>query len=47
MSQRYNTIDIIVGVGMCAIVFGGLLIFFAANGTYQAAIPQQIGTAHV
>ncbi len=42
MSQRYNTIDIIVGVGMCAIVFGGLLIFFAANGTYQAAIPQPI-----
>lgn len=42
MSQRYNTIDIIVGVGMCAIVFGGLLVFFAANGTYQAAIPQPI-----
>ncbi len=42
MSHRYNTIDIIVGVGMCAIVFGGLLVFFAANGTYQAAIPQPI-----
>lgn len=42
MSHRYNTIDIIVGVGMCAIVFGALLIFFAANGTYQAAIPQPI-----
>lgn len=42
MSQRYNTIDIIVGVGMCAIVFGGLLVFFAANGTYQTVIPQPI-----
>lgn len=42
MSHRYNTIDIIVGVGMCAIVFGALLIFFAANGTYQVATPQSI-----
>ena len=42
MSHRYNTIDIIVGVGMCAIVFGALLIFFAANGTYQVVTPQPI-----
>jgi hypothetical protein len=42
MSHRYNTIDIIVGVGMCAIVFGALLVFFAANGTYHAATPQSI-----
>ena len=42
MSHRYNTIDIVVGVGMCAIVFGTLLIFFAANGTYQVPIPQPI-----
>ena len=42
MSYRYNTIDIIVGVGMCAIVFGALLFFVAANGTYQAAIPQPL-----
>ena len=42
MSHRYNTIDIIVGVGMCAIVFGAFLIFFAANGTYQATTPQVI-----
>lgn len=40
MSYRYNTTDIIVGVGMCAIVFGALLFFVAANGTYQVAIPQ-------
>jgi hypothetical protein len=42
MSHRYNTIDIIVGVGMCAIVFGALLFFFAANGTYQVTIPPPI-----
>ena len=37
MSYRYNTIDIIVGVGMCAIVFGALLFFVAATGTFQGA----------
>jgi hypothetical protein len=42
MSYRYNTIDIIVGVGMCAIVFGALLFFVAASGTLQAALPQPI-----
>ena len=42
MSYRYNSIDIIVGVGMCAIVFGALLFFVAANGTLQTAIPQPI-----
>lgn len=40
MSYRYNTIDIIVGVSMCAIVFGAALIFLAASGTLQTAIPQ-------
>ncbi|MBK9949607.1 MAG: hypothetical protein IPP12_20855 [Nitrospira sp.] len=38
MSYRYNTIDIIVGVGMCAILFGALLLFLAVNGTYQAVL---------
>ena len=42
MSYRYNTLDIIVGVGMCAIVFGALLFFVAANGTIQAAPPQPV-----
>ena len=42
MSHRYNIIDIIVGVGMCAIVFGASLVFFAANGPYQVAIPQPL-----
>lgn len=40
MSYRYNTIDIVVGVGMCAILFGALLLFLAVNGTYQAVLPQ-------
>jgi len=44
MSYRYSTVDIIVGVGMCAILFGALLFFAAANGTYQAAIPQPLST---
>lgn len=38
MQYRYNKIDIIVGVGMCAIVFGALLFFAAANG-YQITAP--------
>jgi len=40
MSYRYNTIDIIVGVGMCAIVFSAMLFFVAANGTVLVATPQ-------
>ncbi|MGC4097277.1 MAG: hypothetical protein QM706_09190 [Nitrospira sp.] len=40
MSYRYNTIDVVVGVGMCAILFGALLLFLAVNGTYQAIMPQ-------
>lgn len=40
MSYRYNTVDIIVGIGMCAIIFGALLLFAAANGTYQTELPQ-------
>jgi hypothetical protein len=42
MSYRYNTTDIVVGVGMCAILFGGLLFFLAANGTYQIVLPQAL-----
>ncbi len=40
MSYRYNTIDIVVGVGMCAILFGALLMFLAVNGTYHTVLPQ-------
>lgn len=44
MSYRYNTIDIAVGVGMCAILFGALLFFLAANGTYHASIPNPLAS---
>lgn len=44
MSYRFNSIDVIVAVGMCAIVFGALLFFVAANGTFQAVIPQPLST---
>jgi hypothetical protein len=44
MSYRYNTIDIIVGVGLCAILFGALLMFAAANGTYQVGQPQALAS---
>ncbi len=37
MSYKYTTIDVIVGMGMCAIVFGALLFFVAATGTFQVA----------
>ena len=40
MSYRHNTIDIIVGIGMCAICLGAVLFIVATNGTYQVAIPQ-------
>ncbi len=39
MQYRHNKIDIVVGVGMCATVFGALLFFAAANG-YQVTAPQ-------
>ncbi|HJT19196.1 MAG TPA: hypothetical protein VJ746_01920 [Nitrospira sp.] len=32
MLYRYNTIDVVVGVGMCAVIFGALLFLFAASG---------------
>jgi hypothetical protein len=38
MSYRYNATDIVVGVGMCAIVFGALLFFVAAGGVFQATV---------
>lgn len=42
MSYRYNTIDILVGVGMCATILGALLLFVAVNGTYQVSPPYSL-----
>ena len=39
MSYRYNTLDIVVGVGMCAVAFGAMLFFVATSGTFLVAGP--------
>ena len=39
MSYRYSSVDIIVGVGVCAIVFGALLMFVATTGTFLVGNP--------
>jgi hypothetical protein len=39
MTYRYSSIDIIVGFGMCAIVFGALFLFMATTGTFLVATP--------
>jgi hypothetical protein len=46
MSYRYNTIDVAVGVGLCAILFGALLFFIAAGGTYHTALPPSSSEQH-
>ncbi len=35
MKNRFNITDIVVGVGMCAIAVGALLVFLVANGMLQ------------
>ena len=40
MSYRFNTLDIIVGAGMTAIVFGAILLFVASAGTFQPGFSQ-------
>ena len=40
MSYRFTSSDIVVGVGLCAILFGGMLIFLAASGTLVVGGPQ-------
>ena len=40
MSYRYNSVDIIVGAGLCAIVFSALLFVFATSGTFGAGASQ-------
>jgi len=43
MTYRYSGIDIIVGFGMCAIVFGALFLFVATTGTFLVATPPAMG----
>jgi hypothetical protein len=40
MSYRFNSLDIIVGAGMTAIVFGAILLFVASAGTFQPGFSQ-------
>ena len=40
MSYRYSALDVIVGVGMCAIVVGALLFIVATTGTVLITAPQ-------
>jgi hypothetical protein len=44
MSYRFNVIDIIVGVGMSAIMFGALLLFVATTGTFDATFSQSVAS---
>ncbi len=45
MSYQYNAVDIIVGVGVCAILGGALLLFGAANGLFTAGVPPAVDDA--
>lgn len=45
MSYQYNTVDIIVGVGVCAILGGALFLFAAADGMVAAGVPPVVDDA--
>ena len=40
MSYRFNSLDILVGVGLCAIVFGAMVILVATSGAFLVSGPQ-------
>ena len=40
MSYRFNSIDILVGVGLCAIVFGAMVLVVATSGAFLVSGPQ-------
>lgn len=43
MSYRYNSIDIIVGVGLCAVLFGAMIFVVATSGALVISGPQAMG----
>jgi hypothetical protein len=45
MSYRFNSFDIVVAVGLCAILFGGMLIILAASGTLAVGGQQRLTDA--
>jgi hypothetical protein len=40
MPYRFNSLDILVGVGLCAIVFGAMVLVFATSGAFLVSGPQ-------
>jgi hypothetical protein len=40
MPYRFNSVDILVGVGLCAIVFGAMLLIVATSGAFLVSGPQ-------
>lgn len=40
MSYRFNSLDILVGVGLCAIVFGAMVLVVATSGAFLVSGPQ-------
>jgi hypothetical protein len=40
MSYRFNSLDILVGVGLCAIVFGAMILVVATSGAFLVSEPQ-------
>lgn len=45
MERHYDVNDLAVAIGLAATVFSGYLLMTAANGTFQAAPPQQGATS--
>jgi hypothetical protein len=42
MSYRFNSVDILVGVGLCAIVFGAMVFVVATSGAFLVSGPQSV-----
>jgi hypothetical protein len=40
MAYRFNSVDILVGVGLCAIVFGAMVFVVATSGAFLVSGPQ-------
>lgn len=40
MPYRFNSVDILVGVGLCAIVFGAMILVIATSGAFLVSGPQ-------
>jgi hypothetical protein len=43
MSYRFNSIDIVVGVGLCAVLFGAMILVVTTSGAFLVSGPQPGG----